>query len=86
MENLPFLFYVSEIPRFYSTFIASAEEQIGSRFVPADDINIFFVCRVNSGRALPASYPDVPNLDGFVGGTRSEDGGFGRAPLQILHR
>ena len=81
MENLPFLFDVSEIPRFDSALVASAEEQIGGQFVPAEDINIFLVCRVNSSGAFSASYPDIPDLDGFVGGTRSEDGGFRRAPL-----
>ena len=86
MENSPLLFYASEIPRFDSALVASTEEQVDSQLVPTDDINVLFVCPVNASRALFASYPDIPNLDCLVGGTRSEDGGFGRTPLQILYR
>ena len=86
MENLPPLFDVSKIPRFDSALIASTDEQIGRQLVPTDDVNVPLVCPVNASCALFTSYPDVPNLDGLVSGTRGEDGGFGRAPLQIFHR
>jgi len=67
MENLPLLFYVSEVPRFNLTLIASTEEQIGGRLVPADDINIGPMCPVNGSRAFLASYPNIPDLNGLIG-------------------
>jgi len=69
MENLPLLFDISEVPRFDSAIVASTEEQICSQPVPADDINVLLVCPGNASRALFAFYPDIPDLDGLVGGT-----------------
>ena len=67
IENLPLLFDVSEVPRFYSALIAPAEEQIGGQLVPADDIDIGIVCLVNASRAFSAFYPNIPDLDGLIG-------------------
>ena len=66
MENLPLLFYVSEVPRFYFALITSTEEQIGGRLVPADDINVGLVCPINGSGTFLASYPDIPDLNGLI--------------------
>lgn len=75
-DHSPWLADIPKIPHFDYAVVAAADQQVARTSVPANNIHVTLVRRINASDASSPFAPDVPYLNAVIGRTRREDSGF----------